>query len=175
MARDEPYDLMPHREIIELKKQLQELKNKKTSSQELTNSMHALTNSMDSMLKLFTETAEELKLDEKENSVNKKLDEIIEQNKVIADGMVTVSDMVKDFVGKQKNPEIDQIPKPNFPQPIPEPSFDQPPKFDPELDKLEPLDQPLPPPGSVAMPSMPFSDLEEPKHKRKGLFGRFKK
>ena len=106
MAKDEPYDLMPHREIIELKKQLQKLKTEKSSSHELMNSMNALTKSMDSMLRLFTQTAEELKIDEGEDNVNKKLDEIIGQNKIIADGMVTVSDTIKDFIEKQKNPTI---------------------------------------------------------------------
>ena len=64
MAKDEPYDMMPHRDIIELKKQLQKLKTEKFSSQELMNSMSALTKSMDSMLGLFKETAEELKVDD---------------------------------------------------------------------------------------------------------------
>ena len=45
MAKDEPYDLMPHREIVELKKQIQELRSKRdeTSSDELLDSINALT------------------------------------------------------------------------------------------------------------------------------------
>ena len=175
MAKDEPYDLMPHREIIELKKQLQKLKTEKSSSHELMNSMNALTKGMDSMLRLFTEAAGELKIDEGEDNVNKKLDEIIEQNKVIADGMITVSDMIKDFVQKQKEPEPIKV-QPSFQPPTPQPDFQQPP--------LEPLpdepsvgldQEPMPQQGPVAMPTVPFSSIEEPpKPTKKGLFGRLK-
>ncbi|MCH8004280.1 MAG: hypothetical protein IH934_06660 [Nanoarchaeota archaeon] len=166
MAKDEPYDMMPHMDIIELKKQLQKLKAEKFSSQELMNSMSALTKSMDSMLRLFKEASEELKVEEKEDAINKKLDAVIEQNKIIADGMVTVSDMIKDFIEKQKEPK---------PVPVPEPAFQQPP-LEPSLNEpnLE-LDQPMPKQGPVVMPSIPFSSLDEPpKPKKKGLFGRLK-
>jgi len=175
MAKDEPYDLMPHREIIELKKQLQNLKTEKSSSHELMNSMNALTKSMDSMLKLFTRTAEELKIDEGEDNVNKKLDEIIEQNKVIADGMVTVPDMIKDFVEKQKEPVPMQVPQPNF-QNL-KPDFQQPPLEPVPNEPSIGLDQePMPRQGPIAMPTVPFSSIEEhPKPKKKGLFGRLKK
>ena len=67
---DEPYDILPHRELADLKRQMQELKDgaKKSSSQELYNSMNALTKGMDSMLHLFTEAAEELKLESRGES-----------------------------------------------------------------------------------------------------------
>jgi hypothetical protein len=178
MAKEEPYDLMPHKDIIELKNQLKNLKSEKFSFHELMNSVNALTKSMDSMMKLFKEAGEEIRAEEKEDTLNKKLDGIIEQNKVIADGMVAVSDMVKDFIGKQKIPEpIQAQPTPSF-QP-PKPDIQQ-----PQLPGLEPLpgepslkmDQlPPPPQDPVAMPSIPFSNLEEPQNpKKKGLFGRFK-
>ena len=174
MAKDEPYDMMPHRDIIELKEQLQKLKAEKFSSQELMNSMSALTKSMDSMLGLFKEAAEELKVEEKEDATNKKLNEIIEQNKVIADGMVTVSDMIKGFIEKQSKPVQAQ---PSFQSPVPEPAFQQPP-LEPPLNEpsLPNETPPVPPQGSVVMPSIPFSSLDEPpKPKKKGLFGKLMK
>lgn len=194
MADDEPYDLMPHRQISELKKDLQELKSNldRASPKELINSMSTLTKSIDSMLKLFSQAADELKFEEKEQSlsggkgsVNDKLDEIMDQNKAIADGMVAISDMIQDLAGKQKTapgpsykspsrqvpnfqqpqqqfnnmmPQFDQQPMPQFDEPMPQ--FDQPPM---------PQQQ-----GPVAMPSIPFSDFDEPKPKKKGLFGRLK-
>jgi len=179
MAKDEPYDMMPHRDIIELKKQLQELKAEKFSSHELMNSMSALTKSMDSMLGLFKEAAEELKIEKEEDAINKQLNVVIEQNKIIADGMVTVSDMIKDFIEKQKGPVQAQ---PSFKGPVSEPDFQQPLPLQPQ--PLEPsLNEPslpnemppVPPQGSVVRPSIPFSSLDEPpKPKKKGLFGRFK-
>jgi hypothetical protein len=181
MADDESYDLMPHKQISELKRQMQELKSKidKASPKELINSMNTLTKSIDAMLKLFTQAADELKFEEKEESlagggsVNEKLDKIMDQNKVLADGMVAISDMVKELTEKQKNTLPRQtVPRPSFqPPPGPPPNFQQPPNLEPQLDQPPAPQQQ----GPVAMPSMPFSDIDEPKKsKKKGLFGRLK-
>jgi len=173
MPKDEPYDIMPHREIVELKKQVQKLKSEKSSSQGLEGSMSALTKSMDSMLRLFQEASQEVNIGQNEDTV-KKLDEIIEQNKIIADGMVTVSDMIKDFVEKQKKPEPMKV-QPSFQPPNPQPDFQQPP-MEPLPGEPGPDMGPMPDQGPVAMPSVPFSSLDEPpKPKKKGLFGRLKK
>ncbi|MAE42583.1 hypothetical protein CMO93_02335 [Candidatus Woesearchaeota archaeon] len=177
MVEDEPYDLMPHREIEELKRQVKELKTRsdKSSSKEIVNSLERLTKSMDAMLKLFTEAAKDVKSEEREESkIGHKLDAIIDQNKTIAKGMVAVSDMVKNFVEKQGHGPASAprpAPRPGFqplqpPQP-PEPDFQQPPPFAPQPN--EPRSQ-----GPVAMPTMPFPGLEA-KPKKKGLFGRLKK
>ena len=182
MTDDEPYDLLPHKQISELKRQLQELKSKvdNASPKELINSMSTLTKSIDAMIKLFSQAADELKFEEKEQSlaggngsVNDKLDEIMDQNKAIADGMVAISDMILDLTGKQKNTLPRQtVPGPSF---QPAPNFQQPP---PQFNEPMPqFDQPPMPQqqGPVAMPSMPFSDIDEPpKPKKKGLFGRLK-
>ena len=192
MAIDDSYELTPHKELAELKQQLQELKSRvdKASPKELINSMNAMAKSMDSMLKLFTQAVEELKYEDREESLgngkdsaNEKLGKIIDQNKIIADGVVAVSEMIQDLNGNKS-----QVPKPpqqSFQPPMaqepnfPPPKFEQPPNDLPELDQF---DQPQPPsqqppqPGPVAMPSMPFSSLDEPpKPKKKGLFGRLKK
>jgi len=183
MAKDEPYDMMPHGDIIELKKQLQKLKAEKFSSQELMISISALTKGMDSMLRLFKEASEELRVEEEEDATNKKLNEVIEQNKIIADGMVTVSDMIQDFIEKQKGTKPISIPKPSYRPPVSELDFQQPPPLQPlpleqplnEPD-LQPNQPPKPQQGPVVMPSIPFSSLDEPpKPKKKGLFGRIKK
>lgn len=183
MADDEPYDLMPHKQINDLKRQMQELKSRtdRASPQELITSMDALTKSIDAMLKLFIQAADELKFEEKErllaggkDSVNEKLDEIINQNKVLADGMVAISDMIGDLAGKQKN----TAPRQNFQQPNFQQGFQQPQQFPPQLEQPMPqFEQPqMPQQGPVAMPSIPFSDFDEPpKPKKKGLFGRLGK
>ncbi len=192
MADDDTYDLMPHKQIDELKKQMQELRPKvdKSSSKEVINSMNSLTKSMDAMLRLFNEAAKELKTEEKESPINKKLDEIIDQNKTIAEGMVAISDMVKDFIEKQKKPEPwRDLPRQSFQRAVPD--FQQPQKFGPQFaPKPQPMQAPAPSTdlpdldelpelnqqGPVAMPSIPFTDLEmPPKPKKGGLFGRFKK
>ncbi|MBI2651022.1 hypothetical protein HYX01_00975 [Candidatus Woesearchaeota archaeon] len=189
---NEPYDILPHRQINELKKQVEALNSKveKVSPKELVSSMGVLAKSMDSMIKLFTQAAEELKIEEKEqlmprDSINAKLDEIIEQNRIIADGMIAVSDMISDFVNKQKFPQ----PKINFPENFRQPTFEKP-NFEPRFNEM-PMPQPNEPPneprfaqGPVAMPNIPFKSFkeefkEQPKFneepKKTGLFGRLKK
>ena len=64
---DEDYEIMPHREIAKLKKQIEELKAKTSegsSSKDLMNSMDTLTKSMNSMTELFRTAAEEMKFEE---------------------------------------------------------------------------------------------------------------
>mgnify|MGYP001222334708 CR=1 FL=1 len=184
MAIDDSYELTPHRELAELKRQLQELRSRvdKASPKELINSMNALAKSMDAMLKLFAQAVEELKYEDREESlsggkesINEKLDEIISQNKVLADGMVAVSEMIEDLTGKKS--QVSKNLQPPMPQPPipPEQNF-QPPTPEPQLNDLPELDQPprSSRQGPVAMPAIPFSDFKEPKPKKKGLFGRLK-
>jgi len=185
MAIDDSYELTPHRELAELKQQLQELRSRvdNASPKELINSMNGMAKSMDSMLKLFTQAVEELKYEDRESSlsegkedINEKLDRLIDQNKAIADGVLAVSEMIEDLTEKKG-----QVSK-NFQQPSSQPSIPpnqnfQPPE--PQLNDIPDLDQFDPPPGHqqgpVAMPSIPFSEFEEPKPKKKGLFGRLKR
>ena len=186
MAEEDTYDLMPHRQIEDLKKHFDELKKKSISSQEMLDSMNKLTATMDSMLKLFTQAAEELKLEEKEESdTARKTDSIIKmlegikyQNNTIAEGVVTVSDMIKEHKEEHKeHPSLEkhefgkpsfgtQPPEPSFQHP-PEPSFQQPPKLEPSFSQLKQT-------GPVPMPTIPFPELEK-EPKKKGLFGRLKK
>lgn len=198
MTEEGGYEIMPYKEIVALKKQIEELQRKTgdTNSKELLLSMANLTKSMNNMLQLFKTAAEEMKLEQKEEeAIGKKVgplmdkvNELGEQNKTIAEGMVAIADMVKEM--KQGKPE----PKPfkeeygiSFkPGPIPPPMepvrFVPPEKpFPPRGQKIplggpEPFPPPMPPPGGPE----PFPPLEEPlppigKPKKKGLFGLFKK
>ena len=129
----------------------------------------------------------EIKGDDKEHEkIADKLDEIIDQNGAIAEGVVAVSDMIADSSNKR---EIKVMPAP---KPIPSPMFQQGgqessqnmPRFEPEFNEQEfnqpvqsppRFNQPMPQ-GPVPMPSFPFSDFElEEKPKKKGIFGRLKK
>lgn len=139
--------------------------------------MNALKEKVDFMLELFVEAAKELRVEER-------LDEIINQNKVIIGKLASLQSTAI-FTEKQKSPEPNfNLQKPNF-QPAPQPRFQQPPGFQQsfiepnpqeldELPELKELDQPPRPyqQGPVAMPSISFSSFNEPK--KKGLFGRLK-
>ncbi|MBI2523244.1 hypothetical protein HYW19_02555 [Candidatus Woesearchaeota archaeon] len=186
---DDDYDLMPHRQINELRGLVQDLKNKvdRASPKELIESMDSLTKSIDSLMALFKQAADEMKYEEKEEilsggsehkAMNDKLDKIMEQNKIIADGMVAISDMVRDFTGKQRKQQAAQAPKPQQfqPQPSFQPSMNAP-SFQPSFQPQFNAPPPMPAPRGMQqglMEEPPLPDFEEDPRK-KGLFGRFKK
>ena len=184
---DDDYDLLPHRQINELKKLVKDLKNKvdSASPKELIDSMDSLTKSIDSLMVLFKQAADEMRYEEKEEmlsggsehkAINDKLDKIMEQNKIIADGMVAISDMVRDFTGKQRKQQAAQSPKPQQFQPGFQPSMRAPnfpqPNFQPQFNAPMPPRPQMPAPGFMEEPPLPDFN-EEPK--KRGLFSVFKK
>ena len=185
---DDDYDLLPHRQINELKGLVQDLKSKvgRASPKDLIDAMDSLTKSIDSLMNLFKQAADEMRYEEKEEilsggsehkAINDKLDKIIEQNKIIANGMVAVSNMVRDFAGKQgKQQTAQQAPKPQQFQPSLQPSMKVPnfpqPGFQPQFNAPMPPRPQMPSPGFMEEPPLP--DFEE-EPKKKGLFGVFKR
>ena len=193
MAKDEEgmYEIMPYKEIVALKNEIEELKKKSgASSGDLLNSMNTLTGTMNSMLQLFKTAAEEMKLEGKEgNLVEEKLEpligrveEIAEQNKAIAEGLVAVADMVKEMKGKKRveepRPLIKKKIAPTYQVPPPRPRAPSglmppenlPPFFTPGSRPPRPInipprmvpppeDEPFPPLGS---PSDFDSDIDIP-------------
>lgn len=137
MEEEDAYQIMPYKEIVALRKDIESLKKSTDDSsfQGLLDSMGSLTKSMNSMLELFRTAAEEMKLEGKsEMNVAKeigpltdKMDTLIDQNKTIAEGLIAISDMAKDL---------------KKPQAGPSPVF-----------RLEPRRQPMPPP---MQPQSPF-------------------
>jgi len=110
MAKDEEYEIMPHKTIKNIKKEIQNLKRKskktaEVASPEFKKSIDNLTKSMNSLMELFQEAAEEMKIedrtqeniDDKLGPLVKKVSQIENENKEIAEGIVTVADMVKDL------------------------------------------------------------------------------
>lgn len=143
------YEIVPHKEILDLKRQVEELKRKgTTSSEDLMNTMTSLTKSMEGMLNLFKAAAEEMKSEEKESDfVSKKLaplvskvEEVVRQNKTIAEGMLVLSDKVealkRDTYGKkEEKPKLKKEPK--MPE-MSEPEFEKPEPFEiPEMPPME--------------------------------------
>ncbi len=115
---DGPYEIMPYREIVKLKKELEELRDKagEAPSKDLLKSMDNLTNNMGSMLDMFKAAAEEMKLEEaapskvdfkpvldkldeiatKLDEMSDKVEETLSENKTIAEGLVAVSDSMEE-------------------------------------------------------------------------------
>lgn len=161
---EEDFDLVPYKDISEIKKELEGMKGRKDiSAKELYDAVQKLAQTTADFLEVFGAAAEQLKLDEKEYEAEAKkhemmilkLDKIIEQNKTIAEGMVAIVEMVKQkLVAPAKEREELFKPKEDFFKPIAEPSqFMRPPQ--PEWKNPEPMmprAQPTMMPPQMAMP-----------------------
>ena len=208
MADDEEY--LPYKDISELKKELVAMKGKKDISvKDLSDSVVKLSQIMSDMLEVFGAAAEQMKLEEKEygaeskkhEMIISKLDKILDQNKTIAEGMVSLVELVgKKMTAPAKEKEEMFRPKeetlfkpraepspfarPQEWQPRPEPAQrTQPMMAPPQMASPMPVS---PPDFGMQMPAMepaPSPDLELPEEpfeldeepKKKGLFGIFKK
>ncbi len=104
---DNSYEIVPYKEIVELKKQIAELQIRTgdTSSKDLLNSIATLTKSINNLLGLFSSAAEQMKLEEKtEAELSEKVAPLFEkikglekQNETIAEGIVAVAEMIKEI------------------------------------------------------------------------------
>lgn len=195
MAEEEEFS--PYKDISELKRGLEAIKDKKdVSTKELYDAVLKLAQTINDMLEVFGAAAEQMKLEEKEletetrkhEIIVTKLDKLVDQNKTIAEGMVAIVDMVKErlpekkeqslFKAKEEEPPI-PAQEPQLFKPAPEwkpkpeikPMPAQPMSFSPELG-MPPM-QPTPAPD-LDFPEDPF-DLGEAEPKKKSLFGMFKK
>lgn len=107
---DEDYELVPHKIVSELKKEVDELKRNPlgttSTGQDLQASMNALAHSINDLLQLFKDATEQMHVEEKDSHVFTKrldpmldkLDTIIEQNQTIAKGILAVADMLKEHL-----------------------------------------------------------------------------
>ena len=189
---DEEYDLIPYKDVSDIKRQLEGIRDKReVPLKDLHDAVQKLTSVMSDMLEMFAGAAEQMKLEEKEyeNEAKKhemvvsKMDKLIDQNKTIAEGMVAIVDMVK-----EKFPEKHQMsrseddeeslfkpasePKPmrNSPQPEWRPQELIIPKFQPQMQpSIPPIMAPQPGPQpsdfGMQMPPMeptPITDLDFP-------------
>ncbi len=207
MSEIEPYGVMPYSELSDLKRHMKKIESKDdVDSKELLQAVTGLTKHMDSMLHLFKTAADEMRLEEEEEKalskqirpLMDKIDEIIEQNKIIAEGMVALSDIVKERMPENKNtqppgfnrtsPSEDQAPKfsprndsqnqemPSFQKPSPFPPPPNQSSFPPPNQSSRaqpPPSQPVFPPSQQGPNDSFMSDMPPPPQvKKKGLFGK---
>ncbi len=136
-------------EIEKLKKDIDMLKRKQGIEEPKENHMDEsnarLSRSINSLLKVFQEASEELKMDthdavlvsEKLDKIIDRLDKVEVQNEKIAKGLVAVADMVE---------ELQSGPLPRERLPFPKPKPIQPPTSRPGPSMPGPQPQPLPQP-----------------------------
>jgi hypothetical protein len=180
---DDDYEIMPRKEIAELKKEIESLK-RGTPSSRNTSSPDSVSANLAEMVKLFREATEAVKTDDEEQEliinklgpINDKLDKLIDQNKKIAEGIIAVAEMLDERLTPKK-PQMEQSEPKEF---VPQQSFPQyqqaPPQFPswqqaPPQQMMRPYMQqnPLPPPPSFAPDGIPEPPAAGPAPK-KGLF-----
>ena len=88
MANDEEYEIMPHRTIKKIKKEIEVLQKKSKSKQEINSpsfkkSIDNLTESMNSLMDIFKEASEEMKIEGKtEENVQTQIGPLVENHRL---------------------------------------------------------------------------------------------
>ncbi len=101
----EDYEILPQKEIQELKDELRKLKEFEiTPSKKMQVSLVELNNKLDKLLSIFEEATTALQVEEgglsfkdKMRPLAEKMNKILEQNSEIAQGIVAVADLVRDL------------------------------------------------------------------------------
>ena len=109
-------------EIIKLKKDMDIVKRQQgiedSNEDRLQTSMMGLSRSINSLLKIFHEATEELKMDthdavlvgEKLNKIVERLDKVVVQNEKIAKGLVAIADMIEELQVMKRQPVMQSKP-----------------------------------------------------------------
>ncbi len=122
MAEPDEYEVLPHKELIELKKQIAEIKQSYAAKPALQESMDNLNRSITSLMHLFKTASEEIKLEKHDEEtvagrlgpVMKKLNEIEVQNEKIAEAILAISGMIHEKEGHKQKGEAYHEPEHKF-------------------------------------------------------------
>lgn len=170
MPEDDEYELMPHETIEKIKHELEILKQKAggvedISSKEVKQSIIVLNDNISKLLSLFHEAAKDIKEEqcqpiksEQIGTIMNRMDQLEEENRKIAEGILVVADMVKDVKRGENRIEEEMHTKHKLfkqPQPFPE---NVPPQIPPVQPKPQPVIRPQP------VPQMPLQPRHEFKH-----------
>jgi len=189
---DEEYAIVSKSEFMSLKRELDKLKKNplegSEQGQNLKDSVDNLNVSLTSMMNVFKEAADEMKLEERDREVigkklgpmEEKIDTLVEQNQKIAKGLVAVADMVREKLEeleRQQEEEPKEEKKlPDMP-PGPMPVGPAPGPMGPPMAPLgppgAPPGPPLGPPGAppMAPPGPPGPPADAGKPKKAGILG----
>ena len=149
---EEEYELLPHKEIEELKTELRRLKEFEFApAKKMQVSLVELNQKLDRLLAVFDEAMHAVRTEEggltfqeKMKPLVEKMNKILDQNASIAEGMVAIADMGKELRDKIEGNEEEEAapvaPPLVIPLPVPPPLFPRAPMPPP------PRFPPLPPP-----------------------------
>lgn len=124
-GEEDEYELLPHKEIEDLKEELAKLKEFEIApSKRLQVSLLELNTKLDKMLTIFEDATHELRVEEgglsfteKMRPLLEKMNKILEQNSEIASGILALADMVKEV--KEAKAEERPMPEQFMPTPMP--------------------------------------------------------
>lgn len=190
---EDEFEIMPHHEIEEMKKEIKELK-KGSVDKTIQSSIDILNGNIKDLLAIFREATKEIreeeeKVEETQKSIKEigsNVDDLFDQNAKIAEAMIAIHDTVGEMKKKiDKIAEKREEPAAPSPRMPPLPEYGRPPEVSPraappqprmpppapahgfEEHRMAPL--PITPPPRRSMPPPPGMS-PQPKKKRKGLF-----
>lgn len=161
---DEDYEIISRKDIAKLKQEIKELKEGKDSG-----SANNVMNKLNQMLELFKDASLSIKTEKptsmKLDAISEKLDKILDQNQKVAEGLLSVVDLVKgvkpDITKPMQGPKPVQPFGPRVPGPMPGPAPQPLPRQ--QRPPIQPQAPGFPKPG---MPSL--NPMQGPPPKGKG-------
>jgi hypothetical protein len=180
----EEYELLPHKEIEELKEELRKLKEFEiTPTKKLRISLIELNKKLDKLLQIFDEARHDIRTEEiglgfkeKMKPLMEKLETLQEQQADIAEGMVALADIVKGMKKEKEKPSLEplkEMPSRQFGPPssaVGPPRPPGPPSGAMQRPPAGPPPPPRPGPPMPPRPGMP-PPRTPPKPPRKKRFG----
>ena len=125
MVEEGPYEILLYAEIEILKKEIGSLKKNSESSDQILNSINRLTKIVESMLFLFESAAKGMQ-NESNGDSEKKMNRLLNQNETLAEGILTLVDMIKELKEDEDSfhkEERMKIPEQENNFPMPPPNF----------------------------------------------------
>lgn len=124
---NEEFELLPHKEIIELREELKRMKESEINpTKKFSVGVSELNSKIDKLISIFEEAGQQMTqieggatFEEKMAPVNEKLNKILEQNGEIASALVALADMMNEL--KSSKPEKVEPIEPSFPDSMPIP------------------------------------------------------
>ncbi len=188
---EEEYELLPQKDVLKLKKEISKLRGKappevkeEEKFERVLESMGSLSESIEGLNDIFQATAEEMKIEEKnEDLYMKKLeplfdkvDKLVEQNEKIAKGMIAIADMVNEQKARmedmeehkpekhheERKPVMSPMSMPKIPIPQERPMPPPPPNMPPPGPPPGPRGPMPPPPSPGAPPPGPRGPMPPP-------------
>lgn len=125
MNNNDEYEILPRQLLADLKTEVELLKKKLTQPDSKVNELileiESMKDSIHELNTVFQQALKETKEDDviiKISDINRKLNDILNQNEVIAKGMLAISDKVDEFVGRSQSASLSIGPAP-LPQGMP--------------------------------------------------------